>query len=30
VVCVTHDDGLAGPDDRELRLGAHAGAAMIS
>jgi hypothetical protein len=30
VVCVTHDDDLAGPDDRELRLGSHAGAAMIS
>jgi len=30
VVCVTHDEDLAGPDDRELRLGAHAGAAMIS
>jgi ATP-binding cassette subfamily C protein CydCD len=30
VVCVTHGDDLAGPGDRELRLGAHAGAAMIS
>ena len=24
VVCVTHDDDLAAPGDRELRLGAHA------
>jgi ATP-binding cassette subfamily C protein CydCD len=30
VVCVTHDDDLAGPGDTEIRLGAHAAAATIS